>query len=132
MPVRVLVIEDEADIRRLIEIKLRAAGFDVTAAPDGEIGCQRALADRPDIVLCDVMMPNKDGYTAVAEIREALKDDCPLIIMLTAKGQESDIARGLASGADDYLVKPFAPRELVARIRFAVLKSGRPIQLPVM
>ncbi len=122
---RVVVVEDEPDIRRLIEIKLKAAGYTVTVAADGEEGVEKALAERPDILLCDVMMPKKDGYAVVTEVRQALGADAPIIIMLTAKGQEADVVTGLSSGADDYIIKPFAPRELVARINVAVIKSGK-------
>jgi DNA-binding response OmpR family regulator len=73
----------------------------------------------------DVMMPKKDGYTMVREVREALGAEAPAIIMLTARGQDTDVATGLDSGADDYIVKPFAPRELVARIQVVMLRHER-------
>jgi DNA-binding response OmpR family regulator len=73
----------------------------------------------------DVMMPKKDGFTMVREIREALGPQAPAVIMLTARGQDTDVATGLDSGADDYIVKPFAPRELVARIQVVMLRHER-------
>lgn len=130
MPVRVLVVEDEADIRRLIEMKLKASGFLVLTAADGEEGVEKALGERPEIMLCDVTMPGKDGYAVVREVRQRLGDDAPVILMLTARGQQADMVRGLNSGADDYIVKPFTPRDLVARIYVVALKSMRQLDLP--
>ena len=125
MSKRVLVVEDEADIRRLISIKLKGAGYDVSTANDGEEGLAAAVRDKPDLLLSDVMMPKKDGFTMVREIREALGPQAPAVIMLTARGQDTDVATGLDSGADDYIVKPFAPRELVARIQVVMLRHER-------
>lgn len=130
MSVRVLVIEDEADIQRLIEMKLKASGFVVLTATDGEEGLATALAERPEIVLCDVGMPKKDGYTVITELRNQLGDRTPVILMLTARGQQAEMIQGLSSGADDYIVKPFSPRDLVARIYVAALKSGKKLDLP--
>ena len=125
MPIRVLAVDDEADVLRLIQVKLQKAGFEVLTARDGEEGVQVALAEHPDVVLMDVMMPRMDGFTAAGKIKEQMQP-APLILMLTAKGQESDVIRGLAGGADDYVVKPFAPRELIARINVALIKAGKP------
>jgi two-component system alkaline phosphatase synthesis response regulator PhoP len=125
MSIRVLAVDDEPDVLRLIQIKLQKAGFDVLTARDGEEGLERAVAEQPDVVLMDVMMPRMDGFTAAAKIKEQMQP-APLILMLTAKGQEADVVRGLAGGADDYIVKPFAPRELIARINVALIKAGKP------
>ena len=125
MSKRVLVVEDEADIRRLVSIKLKGAGYDVSTANDGEEGLAAAVRDKPDLLVSDVMMPKKDGYTMVREVREALGSEAPAVIMLTARGQDTDVATGLVSGADDYIVKPFAPRELVARIQVVMLRHER-------
>ena len=125
MSKRVLVVEDEADIRRLVSIKLKGAGYDVSTANDGEEGLAAAVRDKPDLLVSDVMMPKKDGFTMVREIREALGPEAPAVIMLTARGQDTDVATGLDSGADDYIVKPFAPRELVARIQVVMLRHER-------
>lgn len=125
MAIRALVVDDEADILHLIEIKLKKAGFDVVTARDGQEGLDKALAERPDIMLVDVMMPKMDGYTVVSEVRQQLGSEAPLIILLTAKGQEADVVKGLSSGADDYIIKPFAPRELIARINVIMIKNGR-------
>jgi len=119
MSKRVLVVEDEADIRRLISIKLKGAGYEVSTANDGEEGLAAAVRDKPDLLVSDVMMPKKDGYT---KVREALGSEAPVVIMLTSLGQSTDVATGLDAGADDYIVKPFAPRELIQRIEVVMLR----------
>ena len=124
MPIRVLAVDDEPDVLRLVEIKLQKAGFEVLTARDGEEALRRALVEHPDVVLMDGMMPRMDGYTAVARIKAEVQPT-PIVLMLTAKGQEADVVRGLAGGADDYIVKPFAPRELIARINVALSKAGK-------
>ena len=128
MSVRVLAVDDEPDVLRLVEVKLKKAGFEVLTARDGEEGLNKAVTENPDVVLMDVMMPRMDGYTAAGLIKERMQP-APLILMLTAKGQEADVVRGLSGGADDYVVKPFAPRELIARINVALIKNGK---APVM
>jgi two-component system, OmpR family, response regulator MtrA len=122
---RVLVVEDEEDIRRLVSIKLKGAGYEVSTAHDGEEGLAAAVRDKPDLLVSDVMMPKKDGYTMGREVREALGSEAPVVIMLTSRGQDTDVATGLDSGADDYIVKPFAPRELIARIQVVMLRHER-------
>jgi two-component system alkaline phosphatase synthesis response regulator PhoP len=121
----VLAVDDEPSVLRLVEIKLKKAGFEVLTARNGEEGLQTAVSEQPDVVLMDVMMPKMDGYTAVAKIKEQM-NPAPIILMLTAKGQESDVIKGLSGGADDYIIKPFAPRELIARINVALIKAGKP------
>ena len=125
MPIRILAVDDEADVLRLIQIKLSKAGFEVLTARDGEEAVATAAAECPDVILMDVRMPRMDGFTAVARIKEQMQP-APLILMLTAEGQESDVVRGLGAGAEDYIVKPFAPRELIARINVALIKAGKP------
>ncbi|RNC67245.1 MAG: DNA-binding response regulator [Desulfuromonadales bacterium] len=129
MALRILAVDDEADVLHLLETKLGKAGYEVSTARNGEEGVEKALAERPDIMVVDVMMPKKDGYEVVAEVKGMLGDDAPVIILLTAKGQEQDVIRGLSGGADDYIVKPFSPRELLERIRVALIRRGR-ISLP--
>ena len=124
MTTRVLAVDDEPSVLRLVEIKLKKAGFEVLTARDGEEGLQTAVSERPDVVLLDVMMPKMDGFTAAGKIKEQMQP-APIILMLTAKGQESDVVRGLSGGADDYIIKPFAPRELIARINVALIKAGK-------
>ena len=125
MAIRVLAMDDEADILRLVRIKLEKAGFQVSTALDGEEGVEKGLAERPDVMIVDVMMPKKDGYQVVAEVKEKLGDKAPIAILLTAKGQETDVVKGLTGGADDYVTKPFSPRELIERINVALIKKGK-------
>jgi DNA-binding response OmpR family regulator len=121
---RVFVADDDPDIRELVTVKLEAAGFDVAAAADGQAALDRIRADPPDVVVLDLMMPGLTGLEVCAALR-AEPDTARLpIILLTAKAQEADITKGLASGADDYVVKPFSPRELLSRVE-AVLSRQR-------
>ncbi|HVB22253.1 MAG TPA: response regulator [Ktedonobacteraceae bacterium] len=125
MAIRVLAVDDEEDILRLIEIKLKKAGFEVLTARDGQEALEKALAEKPDLMLVDVMMPRRDGYSVVSEVKRQLGTEAPVIILLTARGQEADIVQGLTIGADDYIVKPFSPRELIARINVVLIKRGK-------
>jgi phosphate regulon transcriptional regulator PhoB len=124
MKTKILVVDDEKDILELITYNLQKEGFHVEVSPDGEDALQKIRTDRFDFVLLDLMLPGMQG----TEICRALKsgDDTASIpiIMLTAKGEELDKVLGLEMGADDYITKPFSPRELVARIR-AVLRRTR-------
>ena len=113
---RVLLAEDDADISYLVVFKLRLAGHDVTAFPDGLSALASAHRDRPDVVVLDIMMPRMSGLDLCRELRsDPATADLP-IVMLTARAQESDIEAGRAAGADDYIVKPFSLRDLVSRI----------------
>lgn len=125
MATRILAVDDEPDILRLIEIKLGKAGFEVLIAGDGQEGLRLALTEKPALMVVDVMMPGLDGYQVVSQVKEQLGADAPLAIFLTAKGQEADVLQGFASGGDDYLMKPFSPQELVERITVALIKAGR-------
>lgn len=129
MTIKILTVDDEPDVRRLIEIKLKKAGFEVITAADGEEGVEKAKAEKPDLILMDVMMPKMDGFTAVQKIKSEMKP-APLVMMLTAKGTEDDVMQGLVGGADDYITKPFAPRELIARVKVMLIKAGRKADLP--
>jgi two-component system alkaline phosphatase synthesis response regulator PhoP len=128
MATKVLAVDDAPDVRRLIEIKLKKAGFEVLTAVDGQDGLDQALAHTPDVVLMDVVMPKMGGFTAARAIK-AQVDPAPVILMLTAEGEAFDLRQGLAEGVDDYIVKPFAPRELVSRIKVAVSRAGRQVEL---
>jgi len=125
MTIKILAVDDEDDVRRLIQIKLKKEGFNVLTAANGLEGFEMARDEHPDVVLLDVMMPKMDGYTAAAKIKAEVSP-APIIIMLTARGSEADVMEGLTGGADDYIVKPFAPRELIARINVALIKAGKP------
>ena len=119
----VLVIEDDTDLRELIEYNLKTAGFNLLSAEDGEIGLAIAIDKNPDIIVLDIMLPGMDGLTVCRRLRENEKSQNTPIVMLTAKSEESDIVIGLELGADDYMTKPFSPKELVARVK-AVLRRG--------
>ena len=112
---RILIVEDDAALLRGLSDNFREAGFDVETAADGESGLARALAQPPDLLLLDIMLPRLNGYDLCQRVRQA-KLDLP-ILMLSAKGQEEEIVRGLELGADDYVTKPFGIRELLARIQ---------------
>lgn len=115
---KILVVDDEASIRQIVEARLNMAGFDVITAADGEEALEIFANQRPDLIVLDIMMPRMDGLQVCREIRK--QDEVP-IIMLTAKGEIPDRINALEMGADDYLTKPFSPRELEARIK-AVLR----------
>jgi len=119
----VVVIEDEADIREIIEYNLQREGFRVICAEDGESGLRRAREESPDLVLLDLMLPGLDGVEVCRLLKESPLTRAIPVIMVTAKGEESDIIVGLGLGADDYITKPFSPREVVARAK-AVLRRG--------
>jgi len=117
---RVVIADDDADIRDLVEFKLRGAGFDVIAFADGEAALEAVLADVPDLVLLDVMMPKMTGTEVCAALRRNQATADVPVILLTARSQEVDVERGFDVGADDYMIKPFSPRELVSRARAAI------------
>jgi|ERR1051325_5765476 DNA-binding response OmpR family regulator len=125
---RILIIEDELPMRTALQDVLVSEGYRVLAAADGEAGLQRALEEKPDLLLLDIMMPKLDGYAVCAELRR-LAIPVP-ILMLTAKGQVEDRVQGLDVGADDYLVKPFSTEELLARVRALLRRTRRERQLP--
>ncbi len=117
---KILVVDDEKGLVRIIRLNLEHDGFEVVEANNGAQAMDKLRATLPDLVLLDVMMPDLDGFTVLKMIREV--GSTP-VIMLTAKGEENDKVRGLEMGADDYVTKPFSPRELTSRIR-AVLRRG--------
>jgi len=121
----VLVIEDDPDILELVQYNLEKDGYTVTPAPHGEAGLREANKRKPDLIVLDLMMPGMDGLEVCRRLRRQNDTQDIPIIMLTAKGEESDVIVGLEMGADDYMVKPFSPKELIARIR-AVLRRGLP------
>ncbi len=114
----ILVVEDDADVVRVVASFLEREGYRVEVALDGALGLDAALGDPPDLVILDWMLPVVDGPTFLARLRR--EQDVP-VIMLTARSEEDDRIHGLEAGADDYVTKPFSPRELVARVR-AVLR----------
>ena len=120
---KIVVIEDEVDILEVINYNLSIEGFDVCSALDGEEGLALIKKEVPDLVLLDLMLPGLDGIEICRKLKTDYSTRSIPIIMVTAKGEESDIVLGLGMGADDYMVKPFRPRELIARIR-SVLRRG--------
>jgi phosphate regulon transcriptional regulator PhoB len=125
MAQRVLIVEDEPDIRDLLVFHLEREGYQVTACRSGAEALRVARAGPPDLVLLDLMLPELDGLEVCRRLRQDPATQGLPIVMLTARGDEVDRVLGLELGADDYVVKPFSPRELVARIR-AVLRRARP------
>jgi len=125
---RILIIEDELPMRTALHDVLVGEEYRVLTAPDGESGLRRALAEKPDLILLDIMMPKLDGFALCAELRR-LSNSVP-ILMLTAKGQVEDRVTGLDAGADDYLVKPFSTEELLARVRALLRRMQRKTNSP--
>jgi diguanylate cyclase (GGDEF)-like protein len=113
----VLVVDDDPDVARFVEVNLRSADYDVTVASDGEEALEKAVEIRPDLVLLDVMMPKLDGFEVAQRLRRDPRTSSSNIIMLTAKALSSDKVLGLSVGADDYIIKPFDPVELLARVK---------------
>ncbi|HNU98859.1 MAG: response regulator transcription factor [Verrucomicrobia bacterium] len=120
---RILIVEDELAMRTALADVLEDEGYRVITAADGAAGLERAIKEKPDLVLLDIMMPKLDGFAVCAELRR-LGHTEP-ILMLTAKGQVEDRVTGLDVGADDYLVKPFSTDELMARVRAALRRTQR-------
>jgi phosphoserine phosphatase RsbU/P len=124
VPETILVVDDDPDIARFVEVNLRSAGYDVAVAADGEEALTRASSLRPDLVLLDVMMPRIDGFEVAQRLRKNPQTANTSIIMLTAKALSADKVTGLQSGADDYIIKPFDPEELRARVAVGVRVLG--------
>lgn len=116
----ILIADDDPDILALVSFRLERAGYEVVQARNGEEAVQVALARRPDLAVIDVMMPRTDGYEATRQLRQQEETSRMPIILLTARVQEEDIARGFDAGADDYVRKPFSPQELGSRVQAAL------------
>src|SRR5580765_5891788 len=123
---RILIIEDETPMRTALADVLAGEGYRALTAADGEAGLRKAVEEKPDLILLDIMMPKLDGFAVCAELRR-LADPVP-VLMLTAKGQVEDRVTGLDAGADDYLVKPFSTDELLARVRALLRRTHRQTQ----
>lgn len=121
---KILIVEDESSIRRFISINLERDSFVVIEAASGEEGLEKTKNEQPDLVVLDVMLPGIDGYEVCRRLREDFPDVA--VIMLTARGQDMDKLMGLELGADDYIVKPFNPLELSARIRAVLRRMNQP------
>ena len=126
---KILVIEDDPATSRLIDYSLRHHGYEVVTANNGHEGVKKAQSESPDLVILDVMLPGVDGYEICRRLRSNPETAALPIIIFSAKAQESDREAGLECGADDYLTKPAAPAEIVARVyKLLAKKSRQPIQ----
>jgi DNA-binding response OmpR family regulator len=121
----VLVADDERDVRDLISFKLEQAGYRVVVVDDGATALVSAIAEPPDIAVLDVMMPGMTGVDVCRALREHEQTAHVPVILLTARVQESDVQMGFASGADDYVTKPFSPRELLSRVQAVLSRAQR-------
>ena len=124
---KILVADDDKNIAELLRLYLEKEGYSVVIAGDGEEATAKFAAENPDLVLLDIMMPKLDGWQVCREIRK--KSNCP-IIMITAKGETFDKVLGLELGADDYVVKPFDSKEIVARIKAVMRRTGKSSGMP--
>ncbi len=122
---KILIVEDNWEIAQLIQQTLESEGFSCHTARDGWLALEGFQHQQPDVIILDLMLPGLDGLEVCARIRQQPGTKDPYIMMLTAKGEEIDRVIGLSTGADDYLVKPFSPRELVARVRALLRRSLR-------
>ena len=118
---KILIVDDQAEVRELVEVTLRAGNFKVFQAKSGEEAIQITQTEKPDLIIMDIMMPgDMDGLQATQELKKDPQTrDCRIII-LTAKGQETDKEKGFAAGADDYFIKPFSPLELIRKVEEAL------------
>lgn len=122
--VRILVVEDEADLRELIQYNLKRGGFQVDTAEAGEKAIQAVSQSPPHLILLDLLLPGMDGLEVCRRLKSHPRTASIPVIMVTAKGEDADVVKGLELGADDYVTKPFSPRVLLARVR-AVLRRHR-------
>jgi two-component system, OmpR family, alkaline phosphatase synthesis response regulator PhoP len=117
MSKKILIVDDEQNIVVSLEFLMKREGFEVAVASDGESALRKIAEMRPDLVLLDVMMPKKSGFEVCQEIRGNPKWQAIKVIMLTAKGRETEMAKGMALGADAYMTKPFATKDLVTQVK---------------
>ena len=122
MTSKVLIVDDEPNIVTSLEFLMRRRGYETRVAADGDLALEEAERFQPDLVLLDVMLPRQDGFEVCQRLRATGRSDLK-IVMLTAKGRETEIAKGMAMGADAYVTKPFSTRELVAQVE-QLLGSG--------
>jgi two-component system alkaline phosphatase synthesis response regulator PhoP len=126
VPKKILVIEDEKDIQELLQLYLKREGYDVRIAKEGETGLRKACKERYDLVLLDLLLPQMDGLEICRNLRSRPETSHLPIIMITAKAEESDRIVGLEMGADDYITKPFSPREVLARVKAIFRRLEKP------
>lgn len=123
---RILIVEDEPDIAELVSFNLDRAGYTTLTAHDGVTGLQVALKENPDLIILDLMLPGKDGFAVFKDLRRDNRTSDTPVIMLTARAQTEDRIHGLEAGADDYLTKPFSPKELILRVQSVLRRSDAP------
>ena len=121
---KILVVEDEVDIATLVCFNLQRVGYAVDMAHDGREGLEKILKEQPDLVVLDLMLPGMDGFSILKEMQRDIRANTISVLMLTSKSQIDDRIRGLESGVDDYLTKPFSPKELILRVQ-AILKRNK-------
>ena len=126
----ILIVEDEKDIAKMLEYNLKKEGFRTFWASDGEDALDLAARHHPDLVILDLMLPGIDGLEVCKNLKNDIKASSVSVIMLTAKSQEADKVVGLELGADDYMTKPFSPRELIARIKAVLRRTKEKDKLP--
>ena len=117
MAKKILIADDEQNIVISLEFLMKREGYEVSVANDGDEAARRIRAEKPDLVLLDVMMPKKSGFEVCQEVKSDPELQSVRILMLTAKGRDTEVAKGLALGADAYMTKPFSTKELVERVR---------------
>ncbi|XOV69312.1 MAG: response regulator transcription factor [Fluviicola sp.] len=123
---KILIVEDETSIRETLEEIFELSGYAVSSAKDGKEGFEKIINDTPDIVVCDVNMPEMNGFELLGAINERMKDDIvPPFLFLTAKVEPNDIRRGLGLGADDYILKPFDNNDLLSAVRLRLEKRKK-------
>ncbi|ABE46042.1 response regulator transcription factor [Polaromonas sp. JS666] len=125
MSKRILIADDEPNIVVSLEFLMKREGFDVQVAVDGEAALQAIAAQVPDLILLDIMLPRKDGFEVCQQIRANPQWQSVKVVMLTAKGRDTEVSKGLALGADAYMTKPFSTKDLVAQVRQLL---GLPVQ----
>ena len=121
---RILVADDDVDIRELVEFKLATLGHEIVTVGDGSSAYSTCLAEHPDLAVLDIMMPGLTGLEAVKALREHAETAGIPVILLTARAQQSDVEIGYQAGANDYITKPFSPRDLAARVEALLAKSA--------
>ena len=128
MPARILVVDDDQDTLRLLKLILESSGLQPVLAENGRVALDLMAEQMPDLVLCDILMPVMNGYETLTAIRKNPGTKAIPVIMLSALGQERDLQKALAAGADDYIVKPFSLRPLLAKINARLIQAHTPIQ----
>ena len=123
MSVKILAADSDADVRHLLEVRLRKAGYQVILATNGNEAAQLAETEHPDVVVAGVRLPGLDGLALTRRLKA--QPNAPLVILLTIMSRNQDIAAGFAAGADDYLIKPFSPLVLAERVRVNLIRAGR-------